>query len=71
MLKGMREGKLCPETLWSRSEDTMFQSLFLIPMHERSFNVAFIASKTFQNTLLRKERTRSKVGALTRRLPID
>ena len=67
----MREGKLCPETLGSRSEYTMFQSLFLLPMHERSFNIAFIASKTFQNTLLRKERTRSKVGALNRRPPID
>ena len=53
MLQGMREGKLCPETLGSRPENTMFQSLFLLPRHERSFNIAFIASKTFQNTLLR------------------
>ena len=32
MLQGMREGKLCPETLGSRSEYTMFQSLFLLPI---------------------------------------
>ena len=52
MLQDMREGKLCSETLSLWSQYIMFQSLLLLHMHERSFNIAFIASKTFQNTLL-------------------
>ena len=49
----MREGKLCPETLSLWSEYIILESLFLLLMHECSFNIAFIASMTFQNTLLR------------------
>ena len=52
MLQDMREGKLCPETLSLWSEYIMLQSLFLLLMHE-CFNISFIASKTFQNTLRR------------------
>ena len=52
MLQDKREGKLCPETMRS-SEYIMLQSLLLLSIYECSFNIAFIASKTFLNTLLR------------------
>ena len=44
--------KVCPETLSSWSEYTMLQSLLLLFIHVGSFNIAFIASKTFESTLL-------------------
>ena len=50
MLKDMT--KVCPGTLSSWSEYTMLQSLLLLFINVGSFNIAFIASKTFENTLL-------------------
>ena len=53
-LSEMREGKLCSETLSLWSEDMMImQSLLLFFIHECTFSIAFIASKTFQSIFLR------------------
>ena len=59
MLQDMRESKLCPQTLSPWSEYIMLQSLLLLFKHECSFNIAFIASRTFQ-----VKRRKSKVDAL-------